>query len=126
MAAGEIIAIDSEGGAGGDARAIGGRDDERVEPAHFLFEDADRGVHRIVAQRIGADEFREVRSAMSFGHFDRAHLDEAHADASARELPCGFAAGESGSDDGYLWIVHGVDGAKVIVAVFGVGVNRGT
>ena len=98
----EIIAIDSEGGARRHACAIGGRDHERAEPAHLFFKDANRGIHRIVAQRIRADEFREVRSAMSFGHFDRAHLDQPHADTPARELVCSLAAREAGSDDGYL------------------------
>ena len=49
---------------------------------------------------------------MSLGHLDRTHLDQAHADASARELPRSLAARESRSDDGYLAFIHGVDEAK--------------
>jgi hypothetical protein len=57
---------------------------------------------------------------MRFGHLDRTHLDQPHPDTSARELPGGFAACESGSDDGYMasTFIHGVDGAKGDRGVF--------
>ena len=43
---------------------------------------------------------------MSLGHFDRAHLNQAHGDAAARELVGCLAACESRSDDGYFDITH--------------------
>ena len=114
----EIIAIDRERGARRHACAIGRGDHERAEPAHLFFQDADRGIHRIVAQRIGAHELRKVRCLMSFGHLDRAHLDQPHGDTPARELPRSLAARESRSDNGYLDLIHGVDAAKGDRGVF--------
>ncbi len=94
----KLVAIHGERRARGHARPIRRFDRKRTEPAHLLFEHTDRRIERIAAQRIRADQLAKERGPMRLGHAHRPHLDQAHAHAAARELPCGFAAGEAGTD----------------------------
>ena len=91
----EFVAVHRERRAGRNASAIGGGDDQRAEPAHLFLEHADRGVHRIAAQRVRAHQFAEERGLMRLGHARRAHLEQPHAHAASRELPRRLAAREA-------------------------------
>src|ERR1017187_8385298 len=102
----EIVAIDGERGTRGHPRAIGSRNHDRAKPAHLFFQDADGGLHRIVAERIRAYELRKICRPMSFGHFDRPHLDQPHGNPPARELVGSLAAREPRSDNGYIAFTH--------------------
>ena len=128
----EAVAINGEGRTGGDAGLIGGGNHERAEPAHLFLEDADGSFERIVAQRVGAYQFGETAGLMGLRHADRAHFVKADGDAPAGELPCGFAAGESGADYVYgmiEWLprraVMQSDRAGLRAGVNGTGAERG-
>ena len=56
---GEPLAIDRQRGAGGHARRIGRAHHERAEPAHLLFEEADRVIELVAAEGVAADELGE-------------------------------------------------------------------
>jgi len=67
---------------------------------------------------------------MRLGHPHRTHLDQPHAHAAARELPCRLAAGEAGANYGYECFSHQElpDRRRrqtVIVARLAVAVNGG-
>ena len=53
------LAIDGECAARGNPRLVRRRDDERAEPAHLFFENANRGFDRRIAQRIRTHQFGE-------------------------------------------------------------------
>ena len=53
-------AIDGERRAGRHPRRIGGAHDERPEPTHLFFEQADGVIELVAAERIAADQFREA------------------------------------------------------------------
>ena len=58
-ALGELLAIDGQRGAGRHAHAIGDAHDQRAEPPHLLFEQADGVVELVAAEGIAADELGE-------------------------------------------------------------------
>ena len=58
--AGEPLAIHGERGAGGHTRRVGDAHDERAEPAHLLFQQADRVIELVAAEGVAADELGEA------------------------------------------------------------------
>ena len=97
----KALAIHSERAAGCDAVAIRTLQNQRIQPAQLLLEQADRVRQLIAAQGVGAHQLRKIRRHVRRGVFLRLHLDQADRDAALRKLPRAFASGESRPDDGY-------------------------
>ena len=99
---GKSVAVHRQRAAGGHLIGVGGAHDQRVQPAHFGVQQADRVVGGIVgAERIGAHEFGKAVGAMGFGHPAGAHLMQDNADARLGDLPGRFRAGKARADDMY-------------------------
>ena len=71
--------------------------------AHLLFEQADRVVELVTAQRVAAHQLREAVALMNGGPADRPHLVQRHRHAARRRLPRGLAAGEPSAYDSHTW-----------------------
>ena len=97
---GEALAIDRERAAGGHARLVRAREDERPGAPQLLLEEADGVGERGAAHRVRADELAERVGRLRGRPRQRLLLDEAHVDAPLGELPRGLAPGETRADDG--------------------------
>ena len=97
---GKSLAVDCERSARGDLVGVGRAHDERAKLAHLGMQQANRIVGGIIgAKRVGADKLGKPIGAVSFGHAQRAHLVQDHADAALGDLPGGLRPGEAGADD---------------------------
>ena len=98
---GEGFAVDGKGGASRHAMRVGGAHDERAERAHFLVEQPDGIVLRIVgAKAVGADHFGEAIGLVRRSRLAAtAHFAEANAQAGFGELPRRFTSREPAADD---------------------------
>ena len=95
----EQLAVDGQRSPCRHSRDIGGVHDERVEPAHFLFEQADGIVEFVAAERIAADQLREPIRLVDFSRPHRPHLVDGDRNAEPRGLPGGFAPGQTAADN---------------------------
>ena len=90
IARGELFAVDGQRRAGRHADFVGHAHDERTEPAHLLFEQADGVVELVAAKGVAADQFGErVGLVHGRGH-DGPHLVQPHTDAARGSLPGGL------------------------------------
>ena len=97
---GKTVAVDRERAARRHLMGVGRAHHQRAEPAHLLVQEADGIVLAIVgAERVGADEFRELVALVHGGRAHRPHLMQHHGDAARRDLPRRFRAGEAAADD---------------------------
>jgi hypothetical protein len=88
-------------------RGIGRRQDEGIEPAHFLLEKAHGARCLIGSEGIAADELGKVRRLVGGRSFSRFHLPELDLVAELRELPGSLAARKTAADNDYgFYIVH--------------------
>ena len=96
----ESHAIDGERRAGGDARQIGRAHDQRAQPAHLLFQEADGVIEFVAAEGIAADELGEAVGLVHRGRAYGPHLvdDDRHLESCG--LPRGLASCEATADDG--------------------------
>ncbi len=97
---GEAVPVDRERAAGGHAMRVGGAQHQRGAAPHLRVQQSDGVVLGIVgAEGVGADQLGERRRDMRLGAAHRPHLVQHHADAGARQLPGGLAAGKAAADD---------------------------
>src|SRR5438477_10981287 len=90
---GEALAIDSKRIAGGNTRLLTASDDERIEELHFAFEEADGVGDRRRAERIRADQLREIGCLVRRRHLRRPHFEEVDGVTALRELNSAFGGG---------------------------------
>ncbi len=107
---GERFPIYRQRRTGGNAMLVGGAHDQRAEVAHFLMEQADRVVFRIVgAKAVRTDHFRQPVAFVRRRHIAAAaHLAEANAKTRAGELPGSFGPGQTAADDVNIEIHEGL------------------
>ena len=97
---GEAIAIHRKRAAGRNLICIGRLHHQRVEPAHFLVQQADGIALCVVgAEGIGADQLGQPVGLVRLGLALRAHLVEHHGHSAADELPGGLRSSEAATDD---------------------------
>ena len=96
----EPLAIDGQRSAGRDARLIGGAHDDRAEPPHLLFEQADGVIELVAAEGVAADELGELVGLVDGRRPHRPHLVENDPYAGGGGLPGCLAAGQPAADDG--------------------------
>src|SRR3954447_5501948 len=98
---GKTVPIDGQRRAARHARRVRRLEDHRAEEAHLGLEEPMR-VRRLRAlERVRADELREPIGLVRGGRANRPHLVHDDVMAALRELPRGFAACETTSDDMY-------------------------
>ncbi len=94
IASREPLAVDGQRRAGRHAALFGGAHDERSEPPHFFFQEADGVIELVAAEGVAADELGEPVGLVDGGRTDRPHLVERDRHAARGRLPGRFAAGE--------------------------------
>jgi len=101
---GKMIAVDSQRRTGRQAMLVAFADDDRVEVAHFLMEQADGIFLGIVrAEAVGADQFGQLVGLVGRRHLAApAHLGKAYFRSVFRQLPCCFRPGEPAAYDMYI------------------------
>ena len=106
-ARGKMIAVDGQRGTGRKAMFVTGSDDDRVELAHFLMEQADGIFFRVIgAKAVRTDQLGQAIGLVGGRHFAAAtHLGQTHFRALFRQLPSCFRSGESAAN--YMYICHG-------------------
>ena len=87
--------------AGGDSALAGDLQQQRSSPPHFFLQQPGRGVLAVGFQRVGADQFRKVRSLMRRRRANGTHFPEFDGDAATRALPRRFRAREACADHAY-------------------------
>ena len=95
----KLLAIDGERRAGRHADAVGDAHDERSEAAHLFLEQADGVVELVAAERIAADELREMIGLVHGRRPCGAHFVERDGHAHGCRLPGRFRAGQSAAND---------------------------
>ncbi len=81
-------------------RAMLGRvHDERVEPAHFFFEEADGIVELVAAERVAADQLGQPIGLVDFGRPNRPHFVDGDGNAARGRLPGRLTTGQAAADD---------------------------
>ena len=97
---GEAVTVDGQRTACRQLVPVGRPHDQRAGAPHFLVQEADGIVLRIVgAEGIGADEFGQAVGEMGFGAAHRPHLVQHDGNAGGHKLPGRFAACEPATDD---------------------------
>jgi len=101
---GKMIAVDSQRRTGRQAMLVAFADDDRVEVAHFLMEQADGIFFRVIrAEAVGADQFGQLVGLVGRRHLAApAHLGKAYFRSVFRQLPCCFRPGEPAAYDMYI------------------------
>jgi hypothetical protein len=94
----KTLAIDRERSARRHPHLVGHPHHQRAEPTHFFFQEPDGVVEFVAAERVAADEFREVGRAVHLGGAHRPHLVDGHRNASRGRLPRGLAARQAAAD----------------------------
>ena len=97
---GERLAVHRQCTACLDAVRVRAGQNEAVQTAQLLLEQARRVGELIRAQRVRADKLCEIVRVMRRAVLRRFHLAQAHGNAALRELPCSLTAGQSRADDG--------------------------
>ena len=69
--------------------------DQGTQQPHFCFQQADRVGQPVAAQTVGADQFRHSVQMMSRGFFPGLHFVQIDGNPPLRQLPCGFAPGQT-------------------------------
>ena len=96
----KAIAIDRQRAAGRHLIGIGRPHHQRAEAAHFLVQQANGIVLRIIgAERVRAHQLGKPRGLVHGGHAQRAHLVEHHRHPARCDLPGRLAAAEAAADD---------------------------
>ena len=111
----EQLAIHGERRAGRHARDLGCVHHERVEPPHFIFQQADGIVEFVAAERIAADELCETIGLVDFCGPRGPHFVDSDSDASRSGLPGGLAASQPAPDhmEHYAGIGSSTNGASL-------------
>ena len=94
----KAVAVDRETAARLDTRCVRAGEDQTVQPAQLLLEQADRIFQPVTAQGVGADQLGKVRAVVRRRHFFGLHLIKRHGKAALRELPRGLAARQTRAD----------------------------
>ena len=89
----EQLAIDRQRSASRHARDFGGVHHERVEPPHFLFQQADRVVELVAAERVAAHQLGEPIGLVHVGRPRGPHFVDGDGNAASGGLPGRFATG---------------------------------
>ena len=97
--AGKIGAVDGQGSARRDRRGVCGLQDQRIQKAHFLLEQADGVFASGGAQRVAADELCQQGSLVGGRKPLRPHLVENRCMSPPGDLPCRLAAGQAAADN---------------------------
>ena len=84
---------------GGHARDFGGVHHERIQPAHLLFQQSDRVVELVAAERVAADELGETVGLVDVGGPDGPHFVDGDGNAARGSLPGSLAAGQAAAND---------------------------
>ena len=99
-AAREMIPVDRQRAARRDTMRVGGSQDERVRPPHFLMQQPDGARVRIVgAKRVGTDQLGQPVGLVRFRAAMGAHFVQDHRHPGARDLPGGFRARQPAADN---------------------------
>ncbi len=96
---GETIAVDRERRARRHARCVRGAHHQRPKPAHLLFQEADRVVEFVAAERIAADQFREPIGLVNGRRTHRPHFMNRDRHTESRRLPRGLTACQATADN---------------------------
>ena len=100
------FAVNRERAACLDAVCVRAGEDQAVQTAQLLFEQAG-GIGQLVrAQRVRADQLGEVVRVVRRAVLRGLHLMQAHLNAALRELPRSLAAREARAYNGYNRIIH--------------------
>ena len=97
--AGKALPVHRQRRAGRNPAHLGGAHHHRPEPAHFFLQHADGVIQLVAAERVAADQLRELIGLVHVGRADRTHLVQHDRHARRRSLPRRFAAGETAADD---------------------------
>ena len=105
---GKDMAVDRQRGACGHFGGFGARHDERIQPPHFLMQQADGIFVGIIGtEAVGADQFGEAFGLVRGRHVATpAHFRQAHLDPRLRQLPRRFGPGQPAADDMHLIVCH--------------------
>src|SRR5215469_14218209 len=99
--------VDRQGAAGGNCGLVRRRHHQRAKPSHLLLEEAYCVADALRAQRVAADEFRELRRAVGGGEARGLHFEQGDAEPALRRLPRRLAPGEARPHhDEFLCAVH--------------------
>ena len=98
-AGGEGAAIDGEGVAPRDARAIRQLQQKRIQAPQLLFEKPGRGTFLLGLEGIAADQLGQQARLMGGRRVGRPHLMQDDLAPGARRLTGGFRARQSSTDD---------------------------
>ena len=96
---GEKAAVDGEGMSAGDAGLLGGLEEQRIEPAEFLFEEPWGGGFAFALERVAADEFGKAPGLVRRRGAHGAHFVEDARNTAAGDLPGGFGARQAAAGD---------------------------
>ena len=89
----EQLAIDRQRSAGRHARDFGRVHHERVEPPHLFFQQADRVIELVAAERVAAHQLGEPIGFVNFCRPRGPHFVDRDGDAASGSLPSCFATG---------------------------------
>lgn len=98
-ALGKPVAVDGEGGTGGDFMRIAHADDERVGAAHFFVKQTDGASGIVRAEGVGANQLRAIAGMVRLGLVGGTHLVDDDIHAEIGRLPRRFATGKASADD---------------------------
>ena len=103
----KLNAIHGQRVAGGNGGLIRNAQQRRTRAPHLLLQQPRRGVGRFALQRIGTDQFAELRRLMGRGQprfsvHHGPHLIEVHLAAQPRRGQCRLRAGQSAADHANL------------------------
>ena len=97
---GKSVTVNRQSAAGRHLVCVGSAHDERAEPAHFLVQQADGVVLRVVGtKRIRADELGAAVSLVNRRASFRPHFVQHDRNACLRKLPGCLRAREAAADD---------------------------
>ena len=96
---GEGIAVDRQGVAAGNARAMGDANQQGIQAPQLLLEQPGGGWPLVRLQRVAANQLSKAVGAMRPRLADGTHFVEDDGEARAGNLPCGFAACQACADD---------------------------
>ena len=102
----KAMPVHRQGAAGRQLVSIGGFQDQRAGPAHFLMQQAHRIVGPIIGtERVGADQFGQAVGLVGKGGFDGPHFMQHHVQPGLSRLPGSFRPGQPAAD--YVNFFHG-------------------
>src|SRR5262249_31725075 len=105
---GKAVTVDGQSAAGRHLVCVSSAHYEGAEPAHFLVQQADRVVLRVVrTKRIRADELGAAVGLVNRRASFRPHFVQHDGDACLRELPGRLGACEPAADNvNWLYLTH--------------------